>query len=283
MSNIPLWSNVRKNWTTAHNNVVQKCHCLSFHSHVFPPEDKRCPLTETSSMAFPPPVICQSPQTTKHTEWKKNVAPFGCYHAEKRGVNRSTEGKKKREPCGGDFLSKPLMNKFSTVTTTRVSAHASPSDEGGETENVGRRGASSEEAKRHAELESDHIWGGDDRWEQRLDLLPVQIRPLTSDQILIYTLQRGKRLLQKKMKSWELCNQMHLKRSQKERRRKRERFKKRGLQVCFHAQESGFKSGRFKKRGKMKKYLHQCWNLKPWALFEEAPGVEEKSRTRGDI
>lgn len=70
MSNITLSGNIRKNWTTGHNNGIQKCHCFSWHLHVSPPEDKWCPLTETSPMAFSPPVICQSPQITQHSQEK---------------------------------------------------------------------------------------------------------------------------------------------------------------------------------------------------------------------
>ncbi len=102
--------------------MVWKCHCFFFALHVFPQEDKWCPLTETSSMAFSPPVICQSPQIPQHRE-DENAAPFGYYHAEKPGVNRRME-----KNHVADILSEPLMNKFSTVKTTWVSAHASLSN-----------------------------------------------------------------------------------------------------------------------------------------------------------
>lgn len=86
-----------------------KCHCFFWHLHVspLPPEDKWCPLTATSPMAFSPPVICQSPLITQH-EWrkKKKEALFGYYNAVKQGFNRR---KKKRRRV---FPSKPLMNKF---------------------------------------------------------------------------------------------------------------------------------------------------------------------------
>lgn len=72
-------------------------------------------------MAFSPPVICQSPQITQHSE-ERNTAPFGYYHAEEQGVNR-----RKKKKRGRDFL-RATDEQISAVKTTWVSTHASPSN-----------------------------------------------------------------------------------------------------------------------------------------------------------